>query len=146
MKKCIFIIISSILFINFNPVKSKTVTAIENKIEVVKFMYNSTYAIPITKPRFWIATEEHARMDIMTNDPDGFSQRIQKLGKSKPSDWFLKYAFLLKKNGKIDTIYSDIELRTWTIIKNGKSNYYYDKDGSLAEDLGHSYGFFKSCW
>ncbi|MCF6133544.1 hypothetical protein [Flavobacterium wongokense] len=117
-----------------------------NKVEIIKFMGTiTTFSTDIGEDTFWNFPDEHAKLTI--ND-DGFIEDIKSL-KSKDESHFLEYtyAFIVHKKNETDTLYSDSTLKTWILKKsNGKKEYFYDEEGITAENLRHSYSFFKDCW
>ncbi|MBT2561703.1 hypothetical protein J7E50_12735 [Pedobacter sp. ISL-68] len=146
MKKYISVLVLIGFFV-CDSTKKLNASKPENTIEVIKFMYINEYPIAMYEQPFWEYTEEHAKMRIPSKNPDNFTKRIKSLTKNDGSTFtFLNYAFIVKSGGKSDTIYSDIDLATWKIVKNGKSEYYYDKDSTYVQDLRRRYRFFKSCW
>ncbi len=93
---------------------------------------------------FWSYQDEHAKLSISSS---GFINDIKTINDTT-STYFedYNYAFLVKKGSKIDTLYSDNTLKTWILKKGKKKIYFYDKDGKTAENLRHTYSFFKDCW
>lgn len=126
--------------------KDITMQQNENEIIILKFMDINKYPRTIDEKIFWDYPDEHATFRI----------RIDKLSKTflddikdfklTNSDNFpdFKYALLIKKEKKTDTIYSDPTLKHWRYKENGRILNYYDENYSFF--LRENYTFFSDCW
>jgi len=143
MKTTLFFL-SVILLSVISQTKDKLPTKYENKTKVIKFMYSEEYLVDYGEKMFWDNIQEHA---IMFQDRFEIKDLVQKLPKTN-SKLFKNhnYCFLVPNSKGIDTVYADFSLKAWIIKENGKSKYYYDKEGNLAKDLRSNYPFFKECW
>jgi len=114
-------------------------------VEVIKFMGSiRSQPYSINEKIFWSYPDEHAKILIKNI---GFINDVKSIKDTTSTNFEdYNYAFLVKNGRQVDTLYSDSSLKTW-ILKKGKKNiYFYDKKGETAENLRHTYSFFKNCW
>ena len=125
----------------------KLPTKFEDRIRVVKFMYNVDYPISIIERTFWVYPEEHATFSIKYNE-DNFVSHIKTFADTTCSNFtFLKYAFIIERSGELnDTIYADYNLQTWSFQQNGSSECRYDENSRYFAYLSEHYTFFRDCW
>jgi len=114
-------------------------------IEAIKFMGSlTTQPYSIGEKTFWNSTDEHAKLFIRNNN---FLANVKNLtNHSRQNFKEYNYAFIIKKNKKADTLYSDSSLKSWVLKNRNKMSYYYDEEGIIAESLRGSYSFFYDCW
>lgn len=116
------------------------------EIEIIKFMDLNQYPRSIDEKIFWDYPEEHASFRIrIDKSSKTFLEDIKEF-KTTNADSFpdFKYALLIKKDKKIDTLYSDQSLKHWKYKVNGKNLNYYDENYSSF--LRENYTFFSDCW
>lgn len=116
------------------------------EIEIIKFMDLNQYPRSIDEKIFWDYPEEHASFRIrIDKSSKTFLDEIKgfKIINSNNFPDF-KYALLIKKDKKIDTLYSDESLKHWKYKINGKNLNYYDENYSSF--LRENYTFFSNCW
>ncbi|MBW8522451.1 hypothetical protein K0U91_13140 [Chryseobacterium chendengshani] len=143
--KTILFFFSVILLSTISFEKEKIIPAkYKNETKVIKFMYSEEYLMDYGEKMFWDNTQEHA---IMFQDRFEIKNLVQKLPQSN-SKLFKNhnYCFIIPNSKVNDTVYADFSLKAWIIKKDGKSIYYYDKEGNLARDLRANYSFFRECW
>lgn len=138
----IIFIVSSISSCKIN--NSISSHEVENVI-VIKFMGTiTTQPTSISEKVFWTLEDEHAKLIIKNI---GFINDVKEI-QNHSSEHFedYNYAFIIKNHKAIDTLYSDYTLKSWILKKNNKLTYYYDEKGKVAENLRHTYSFFRDCW
>ncbi len=116
------------------------------EIEIIKFMDLNQYPRSIDEKIFWDYPEEHASFRIrIDKSSKTFLEDIKEF-KITNADSFpdFKYALLIKKDKKIDTLYSDQSLKHWKYKVNGKNLNYYDEN--YFSFLRENYTFFSDCW
>ena len=119
----------------------------KDSIIAIKFMYSNDYPSDINYLSFWQNPEEHAKLEMFTNNSENFIKRLKSYPKKDSSAFeFMNYAFIINHNQITDTIYADLDLNTWIIFNNGTKEYYEDVNEELKVELQTRYGFFKSCW
>ena len=99
-----------------------------NEVEAIKFMNTvNEYPIAIYEKTFWQYREEHAKLLIKNS---GFIDDIKSI-KDTTSIYFkdYNYAFIVRKDKEIDTLYSDYTLKSWILKKGNKNIYFYDEKG-----------------
>ncbi|MFH6995140.1 hypothetical protein [Flavobacterium sp. FlaQc-48] len=115
------------------------------EILAIKFMGTiTTQPYAVMEKSFWSFPDEHVYLRIRNND---FIKEVKNL-KDNSFDKFneYNYAFIVKDDESVDTLYSDNTLKSWIYKKNKKEYYYYDEEGKIAENLRSTYSFFKDCW
>ena len=117
---------------------------VEN-VSVIKFMGSiTTQPTSVSEKVFWTLEDEHVKLNIKNI---GFIKDVKEI-QNHSSEHFedYNYAFIVKNHNVIDTLYSDYTLKSWILKKNNKLTYYYDDKGKVAENLRHTYSFFRDCW
>jgi len=144
MKKQIITVLIAILPIILLSTKPSENYSNQDDTKVIKFMYSRDYAADYGEKMFWAYEDDHAYMYQHAID---IKIRVNSLSKSN-SKLFknYNYCFLVPNSKGNDTVYADFSLKAWIIKEDGKSKYYYDKEGNLAKDLRSNYPFFKECW
>lgn len=124
----------------------KSITSADiDEVEIIKFMgTTTTQSRSIDEKAFWFFKDEHAILKISNS---GFIDDVKMIKNNKADDFEeYRYAFIVRKEQKIDTLYSDYKLRTWILKNNGDKKYFYDEKGNIAENLRNNYSFFYDCW
>ncbi|KUJ59191.1 hypothetical protein AR687_24345 [Flavobacteriaceae bacterium CRH] len=147
MRKIILYSISTIYFIITSCGNKKAITnsSTNDEVEVIKFMgTTTTQSRSIDEKAFWFFKDEHAILKISNS---GFIEDVKMIKNNNADDFEeYHYAFIVRKERKVDTLYSDYKLRTWILKKNGEKKYFYDEKGNIAENLRNRYSFFNDCW
>jgi uncharacterized protein YneR len=147
MKQKILYLFFILLYFILSSCNSKKIqnTNFSDEIEVIKFMGTiTTQSRSIDEKAFWYFKDEHVMLKIRNNR---FIDDVKAISNHNVNNFDeYTYAFIVKKGISIDTLYSDKNLKTWILKKNKKEVYYFDQEGSIAEELRNTYSFFYDCW
>ncbi len=118
---------------------------ISSEVEVIKFMGTiTTQSRSIDEKAFWYFRDEHAILKIRNNN---FIENVQAIRDHSRNDFEeYRYAFIVKTGRRIDTLYSDANLKTWILKKDKQETFFYDREGIIAQNLRNKYSFFYDCW
>ncbi|WP_146047056.1 hypothetical protein [Flavobacterium croceum] len=104
-----------------------------------------TFPSTLDEKSFWGYKDEHVKLII--NQDNFIGEIIKNIGTENYKNLNdIKYAFLVTNSSTIDTLYSDEDLKDWTLKRKGKDYHYYDEEGKLAKSLRQTYSFFSDCW
>ncbi|NPA46611.1 MAG: hypothetical protein GXO24_05280 [Chlorobi bacterium] len=113
-------------------------------------MYCTPYILD--KNDFWYFKEELAELpyferysEILTEYANNLMNHPEKYAGRKLFD--VKYAFVVTRKGRSDTLYADDSLKFWLIKPDGSNNYEsYHADTSFTEKYDLHIPFFSNCW